>query len=78
MHIYTTSHTHTHAQDDEIAAITKVVQNGFSIHDGPFVKGLDAAVQSFHVHKQQYFGGAIVGNHIHKVLQVHMEVIKLS
>ena len=32
------------------------------MHDGPFVKGLDAALQSFHVHRQQYFGGAFIGN----------------
>ena len=75
---HTHSLTQTHIQDDEIAAITKVVKNGFSIHDGPFVKGLDAALQSFHVHRQQYFGGTFVGIHIHKILQVHMEVIKLT
>ena len=71
-HIHTHTHTQIQIQDDEIAAITKVVQNGFSMHDGPFVKGLDAALQSFHVHRQQYFGGAFIGNHIHKTLQVHI------
>ena len=28
----------------------------FAIHDGPFVKGLDEALQSFNVYWQQYFG----------------------
>ena len=42
------------------------------------MKGLDAALHSFHVYRQKYFGGAIVGTHIHKVLQVHMVVIKLN
>ena len=28
--------------------------------DGPFVKGLDEALQSFKVQRQQYFGGVFV------------------
>ena len=51
----------------EIAKTTKVTSNEFALHDGPFVKGLDEALQSF---KVQYFGGVFVGNHIHKTLQV--------
>ena len=42
----------------------------FAYHDGPFVKKLDEALHSFNVHRQQYFGGVFVGNHIHKTLQV--------
>ena len=36
----------------------------------PFVKQLDEALQSFNIHRQQYLGGVLVGNHIHKTLQV--------
>eukprot|EP00731_Ephydatia_muelleri_P025879 Em0017g962a len=32
----------------------------FALHDGPFVKGLDEALQSFKVQWQQYFGGVFV------------------
>ena len=35
-----------------------------------FVKELDLAMQSFHVHRQQYHSGAFVGSHVHKSLQV--------
>ncbi|KAL5489444.1 hypothetical protein EMCRGX_G018536 [Ephydatia muelleri] len=31
--------------------------------------GLDSALQSFRVHRQQYFGGTFVGNHIQKALK---------
>ncbi|KAL5502268.1 hypothetical protein EMCRGX_G009014 [Ephydatia muelleri] len=53
----------------EIAKITKVTSKEFVLHDGPFVKGLDEALQSFKVQRQQYFGDVFVGNHIHKTLQ---------
>ena len=46
------------------------IKKGFSLTDGPFVKGLDNALKSFNVHRQQYYGGLFVGNHIHKTLKV--------
>ena len=49
----------------EIAKTTKVTSKEFALHDGPFVKGLDEALQSFKVQRQQYFGGMFVGNHAH-------------
>eukprot|EP00731_Ephydatia_muelleri_P001906 Em0001g1906a len=42
---------------------------GFSNKEGPFVKALDDALQSIGVHRQQYFGGAFVGNHVHQALK---------
>ena len=45
----------------EIAKTTKVTSKKFALHDGPFVKGLDEALQSFKVQRQQYFGGVFVG-----------------
>ena len=44
----------------------------FALHGGPFVKGLEEALQSFNVHRQHYFGGVFVSHHIHKTLQVRM------
>eukprot|EP00731_Ephydatia_muelleri_P009450 Em0005g36a len=46
--------------DMEIAKTTKVTSKEFALHDGPFVKGLDEALQSFKVQRQQYFGGVFV------------------
>ena len=46
------------------------MEKGFSKKEGPFVKALDDALQSIGVHRQQYFGGAFVGNHVHKALKV--------
>eukprot|EP00731_Ephydatia_muelleri_P000913 Em0001g913a len=54
----------------EIAKTTKVTSKEFALHDGPFVKGLDEALRSFKVQREQYFGGVFVGNHNHKTLQV--------
>ena len=57
-----------------------MVGKGFPMSDGPFVQGLDLALQSFHVHRQQYHSGAFVGNHAHKSLQVskHCTIIVLK
>ncbi|KAL5478052.1 hypothetical protein EMCRGX_G024928 [Ephydatia muelleri] len=55
---------------EAIADTTKVTNKEFTVHDGPFVKGLDDPLQSFGVHRQQYFGAVFVGNHSHKALHV--------
>ena len=52
-------------QKEEITNSTKVTDKEFA---GPFVKRLDEALQSFNIHRQQYLGGVLVGNHIHKTL----------
>ncbi|KAL5470750.1 hypothetical protein EMCRGX_G028763 [Ephydatia muelleri] len=56
--------------ETDVANCTATVKKGFSIKDGPFVKELDSALQSIGVHRQQYFGGAFVGNHVHKTLKL--------
>ena len=45
-------------------------ERGYPEKEGPFVKILDNALQSFGVQCQQYFSGAFIGNHVHKALQV--------
>eukprot|EP00731_Ephydatia_muelleri_P015605 Em0009g29a len=61
---------------EKMLRTTKVTSKEFALHDGPFVKGLDEALQSFKVvqqqQQQQYFGSMFVGNHIHKTLQVRI------
>ena len=47
------------------------MEKGFRLCDGPFVKGLDNALKSFNVHREQYYGGIFVGNHIHRTLKVY-------
>ena len=34
------------------------------------MKGVEAVLQSLNVKRQQYHGGALIGSHVHKVLQV--------
>ena len=34
------------------------------------MKGVEAVLRSLNVKRQQYHGGAFIGNHVHKVLQV--------
>eukprot|EP00731_Ephydatia_muelleri_P017686 Em0010g784a len=46
------------------------VKKEFSEKEGPFVKQLDSALQLIGVQRQQYFGGAFVGNHVHKALKL--------
>ena len=42
----------------------------FNEKEVPFVKRLENALQEIGVQRQQYFGGAFVGNHFHKALKV--------
>eukprot|EP00731_Ephydatia_muelleri_P036948 Em0361g1a len=63
--------------EKEIAHQSNAVEKGFKKHEGPFVQGLDTALQSFKVKRQQYFGGVFVGNHIHKALKWHMRSAQL-
>ena len=46
------------------------MKKGFNEKEGPFVRRLDSALQEIGVQRQQYFGGAFVGNHVHKALKV--------
>ena len=46
------------------------MKKGFNEKEGPFVKRLDSALQEIGVQRQQYFGGAFIGNHVHKALKV--------
>ena len=54
-----------------MAKCTANVKKGYSEIEGPFVKTLDSALQSFGVQRQQYFGGggggggAFIGNHVY-------------
>ena len=62
-----------HKQQEEMANTTKVTKSLLlmMVH---LCKVWDNA---FGVHRQQYFGGTFVGNHIHKALQVRI-VIKYT
>ena len=52
-----------------IADVNLKLEKGFAVSEGPFVKGVEAALQSLNVQRQQYHGGAFIGNHVHKSLQ---------
>lgn len=49
------------------------LEKAFAVSEGPFVKGVEAVLQSLNVQRQQYHGGAFIGNHVHKVLQVFLK-----
>lgn len=55
----------------ELTAIKTKLKKGMSRKDGPFVRCLDAALATFHVHRQAYYSGSFVGNHIHRALKVY-------
>ncbi len=52
----------------EINRLEISVAGGFKTQDGPFVKTLDTALASFNVHRQAYYSGTFVGNHVHRTL----------
>ena len=41
-----------------------------TVKDGPCMLGFEAVLQKHHICRQQYHGGAFVGNHVHRALQV--------
>ena len=47
-----------------------VLSKAFKKEDGPFVKALDATLQTFRVQRQAYYSGTFVGNHVHRSLKV--------
>ena len=62
-------------KEAKITASTRAVKKGFLFSEGPFVKELYKALQGFGIHRQQYFGGAFVGNHVHAALKVRQSTI---
>ena len=57
-------------QGKEVEELKGVVSNKFSLKDGPFILGLEDALQELNVQRQAYQGGTFVGNHVHHLLQV--------
>ena len=64
------AHVSMYTQGKELTQIDKLCRKGFTKNQGPFVKGLDEALSSFNVHRQAYYGGTFVGNHVHASLKV--------
>ncbi len=42
-------------------------QKGLQRKDGPFVRSVESALASFQVHRQAYYSGTFVGNHVHMI-----------
>eukprot|EP00731_Ephydatia_muelleri_P032590 Em0024g134a len=59
-----------HRIGTQVRKYRAAVKKGFNEKEGPFVKRLDSALQEIGVQHQQYFGGAFIGNHVHKALKV--------
>ncbi|KAL5510748.1 hypothetical protein EMCRGX_G006349 [Ephydatia muelleri] len=59
-----------HRIGTQVRKCRAAVKKGFNEKEGPFVKRLDSALQEIGVQRQQYFGGAFIGNHVHKALKV--------
>lgn len=53
-----------------------LIQRGFDKEDGVFVHSLDTVLASFNVERQGYHGGSFIGNHIHKMLKVRIQLNK--
>lgn len=62
-----------HVKDPKIIDIKKC-EEGFPLEDGPFVRALDAALDSMHIQRQAYYGGTFIGNHAHKCLPGNTEM----
>ena len=39
------------------------------------MKAIDAALKSFNVERQAYYGGTFIGNHVHRALEVSSNFI---
>eukprot|EP00731_Ephydatia_muelleri_P019683 Em0012g508a len=61
---------HVKALETQVRKCRAEVKKGLNEKEGPFVKRLDSALQEIGVQRQQYFGGAFIGNHVHKALKI--------
>lgn len=50
-----------------------MLNKAFKKEDGPFVKVLDSSIQTFRVHRQAYYSGTFVGNHVHRSLKADIQ-----
>jgi hypothetical protein len=57
--------------EKQISDVTGRLQRNFAKEDGPFVRALDSALESFNVSRQAYYGGTFIGNHVHRCLEVY-------
>ena len=65
---------YTWLQAQQLAHLVKQMHQGFTAEDGVFVKSLDSTLKSFSVDRQAYYGGAFIGNHVHKCLKELMQL----
>lgn len=52
--------------------LMEILKKEFNLNEGPFVKGIEESLDAIGVHRQKYYGGIFVGNHVHKILQVRL------
>ena len=52
-----------------LTTLQEEVSNRATVKDGPCVLSYERVLQRYHVCRQQYHGGAFVGNHVHRILQ---------
>ena len=66
-------------QVQRLNMLMEILKKEFDLNDGPFVKGIEESLDAIGVHRQKYFGGIFVGNHVHKILQVrHITIMLLG
>ena len=58
-------------QNLEVSAAEEVLQKA-TPKDGPFLASVNTSLGALHVERQAYHGATFVGNHVHKLLQVHV------
>ena len=61
-----------------MASLATKYKTGLSRKEGPFVRNLDAALASFNVHREAYYSGTFVGNHVHRALKVTAQYLLLT
>lgn len=66
------------SKDKDLASLAAKYKKGLTRKEGPFVRKLDAALASFNVHRQAYYSGTFVGNHVHRTLKVHVILLLTS
>ena len=55
-------------QDSRTIQLRDLCNKGFEKSEGPFVRSLDKALGAMNVHRQAYYGGTFIGNHVHKCM----------
>ncbi len=59
----------------EVSKLESSLKRKFSAASGAFYSSLEGSLKALYVQRQAYQGGTFIGNHVHKLLKLHVNYI---